>query len=1360
MVLKSSQKTYDINITDKSNPTISSKDGGWSNDVKKGDITYSLDDTTGVNISSGGTISSGGVRATTMTIIDDFLYIGTQTKGIYVYNITTPTSPKFIRQITLRQRIVKLDSFGTKLFIISSATNDTTKERLDIIDVSNDYSNYKLESSSIYQDINISGTVVKDDIDYFNIMLNATGDLNVTIDSNDINCTISDKNGSISKNCNEIISNLPSGLYYIKLENIDTNKTTKYNFSVSQTYDDHIDTLNYDSKKKHTLVDANQTMEGNISTTSDKDIFKIDIATKASLKILELNEGFSVKVYYNGGDEIRATNGAYDIYKPGTYYIEISNTTTTGDYSFKVSLETNKALTFVDNASSQNKYLSTINTNGNIQAIKVLGNYIYMVDDIDGFVVLDISNINKPEIISKISLFGKGKNITIEGSYAFISEGEDGIEIFDISDKSNIRFIGSYNTLGNVFDIAVDSKNDRIYLADGTNGVVKLNIENPSNPILDKTITSSNANSLFIHNSKLYVSNSDGLKLYTTDNNNTLIKTISGDFNKIIKNNNRLYAVVAKTIKIYDISSDNNVTQIGVYYLSSVITDGTISNIAYIDGLLYTMIKVSQTEGKLVVLDVITSSDIKLERVVSDIQSDGKIIDDLMILNDVDNSLDNLFYAKKQKLHILELTPDYSDGFKDAQVINEFPYIQKGQILTSRKTDKDIFRFSTKYTGKITIELKQTTVDGKISLYNESSTGMATAVELDKYNDIDWSSIAPIVSDSNITDYTLNQGTFYIVIEDNKAEGAKTGGNYELNVDFNTTGDKFADVIDENIVNYVSINGGVVEDSLFIGGGDKDFIDINVTDRINLTFTLSGEIKPRITLFYKDGTQMNISTDKNATLFTTELSEGSYKVRFDGYNTNDEGNYKVKLSTTPVDDILVENGLSEVVIDGITDVNYLGNNIYVTTQNSVARYTHLLKKLTKEETNFIANNTNISDNKNYKLFTYASKEENTIINYVVTTTLDGLKPIISTVTMDTLEIEDAKKQANIAPEILPYLKIKHISQNELIYMYDGSTLQIRKIYENDNSNMRAYSFANMKDIIVISNNLNDIIYLSDTNGGFEILQANIKGDGTIEVVSKSGYTKIYNEIGAMFVDVKNNRLYMGVDDGGKKLIYYDILDITNIIKNNNELSFDNEEYEGIPSDIYARDDRIYAIIPAKGIVVIDLKDDGALGVYKTVLNLGKDINNIFSADGRTLNYTNVENNSTRLKIYFFEDSFQDGETDSVYTSLKDGNEPAEGCFIATAAYGSYFENHVKVLREFRDNILLTNSFGKQIVSIYYKYSPNIAAYIATNESLKVAVRILLTPIVYIIKYPLYILFGFIILIFIKRVINQKGVVAK
>jgi len=70
-----------------------------------------------------------------------------------------------------------------------------------------------------------------------------------------------------------------------------------------------------------------------------------------------------------------------------------------------------------------------------------------------------------------------------------------------------------------------------------------------------------------------------------------------------------------------------------------------------------------------------------------------------------------------------------------------------------------------------------------------------------------------------------------------------------------------------------------------------------------------------------------------------------------------------------------------------------------------------------------------------------------------------------------------------------------------------------------------------------------------------------------------------------------------------------------------------------------------------------------------------------------------------------------------------------GCFIATAAYGSYMEPHVITLRSFRDEYLLSNKLGRLLVDGYYKYAPPVADFITKHGTLKAATRIALFPLV-------------------------------
>jgi len=80
--------------------------------------------------------------------------------------------------------------------------------------------------------------------------------------------------------------------------------------------------------------------------------------------------------------------------------------------------------------------------------------------------------------------------------------------------------------------------------------------------------------------------------------------------------------------------------------------------------------------------------------------------------------------------------------------------------------------------------------------------------------------------------------------------------------------------------------------------------------------------------------------------------------------------------------------------------------------------------------------------------------------------------------------------------------------------------------------------------------------------------------------------------------------------------------------------------------------------------------------------------------------------------------------------LTGGDSGDDGlCFIATAAHGSPFAPHVRILRRFRDRFLVTNRIGRTLVKLYASGSPPIADFISRHPGLRALFRIGLLPLV-------------------------------
>lgn len=70
----------------------------------------------------------------------------------------------------------------------------------------------------------------------------------------------------------------------------------------------------------------------------------------------------------------------------------------------------------------------------------------------------------------------------------------------------------------------------------------------------------------------------------------------------------------------------------------------------------------------------------------------------------------------------------------------------------------------------------------------------------------------------------------------------------------------------------------------------------------------------------------------------------------------------------------------------------------------------------------------------------------------------------------------------------------------------------------------------------------------------------------------------------------------------------------------------------------------------------------------------------------------------------------------------------EGCFVATAAWGSALASQVEALRRARDHARAGNAVAAVAIDLYYRSGPPVAATLRRSETARAAVRMLLSPV--------------------------------
>ena len=90
--------------------------------------------------------------------------------------------------------------------------------------------------------------------------------------------------------------------------------------------------------------------------------------------------------------------------------------------------------------------------------------FLYIADGTSGLIVVDISDLASPTIISETPTSGSAKDLLKKGNFLFMAVGADGVDMFDVSNPESPQFISNYNTSG--FATRVDGNDSLIVVSD------------------------------------------------------------------------------------------------------------------------------------------------------------------------------------------------------------------------------------------------------------------------------------------------------------------------------------------------------------------------------------------------------------------------------------------------------------------------------------------------------------------------------------------------------------------------------------------------------------------------------------------------------------------------------------------------------------------------------------------------------------------------------------------------------------------------------------------------------------------------------------------------------------------------------
>jgi hypothetical protein len=133
------------------------------------------------------------------------------------------------------------------------------------------------------------------------------------------------------------------------------------------------------------------------------------------------------------------------------------------------------------------RIVGTLDTPGNANDIRVVGNTVYIADGPSGLQIIDVTNPLAPALLGSVQTPGVAWDLVVAGGIAYVASDTSGLTLIDVGSSAHPFVLSSLALPGTTKGVDVDIVR-KLAVAVGTSGLFTVNVSNSGAPALLGTV--------------------------------------------------------------------------------------------------------------------------------------------------------------------------------------------------------------------------------------------------------------------------------------------------------------------------------------------------------------------------------------------------------------------------------------------------------------------------------------------------------------------------------------------------------------------------------------------------------------------------------------------------------------------------------------------------------------------------------------------------------------------------------------------------------------------------------------------------------------------------------------------------------